>query len=606
MSILNYEATSDDGFGNIEKVTAQTEPSKARFNPMQSWMNASKIIDQEFNDVFPAAQTSAANVPSDIQPYAQVQNVPFPQQLGMDGMMTPQEQALADAYQGVPVSNREPQDSASLGFPNMPYDLGYLPGMPYPGTSPEAAGGPSQGATPDPVQAAALGAMYSPEAVEAQVMQDQQAMGGFGYNRPMTPEMSPFGSMGATADQPSTTPFDDDWMRAQEQGGSNPQQIQRADSIIKTASMQNDGSNNAGGVDASNDPIMVRRLGALASDPAKRREAYMKRLNTAFLQSIALDTMASIMGVKSRAGQFMEMTQKAIDAEMKFDDEERLAEINRSVFFPGGVYNPPANAREAFDRAIMAGASAEEAAAISGHLPEGDEVGFDSYYRERPDGSVETIYVPKGQAPPMGSTPASGVATHNADLLVPSGSGNVPTDIAVPQEIMRLEEEAKKLEEAGDVQGAQKNRMLADMIRQKVYGSRANVSSDQRQWFEDLWGPYYKPNPAAPNKIPEPFYAKPSNGPNGEMIQNEDREPLSKSDLLELWQKAPREFIVYDKYGKPVRVRPYSMISGGPNTGVNPYPKEVSVNILRANPTPEMLQQFIEVYGAENLPEEFV
>jgi hypothetical protein len=411
-------------------------------------------------------------------------------------------------------------------------------------------------------------------------------------------------SEGAMA--PAPTPFDDDWMRAQEQGGANPQQIQRADAIIKTASMQNDGTNTAGGVDASNDPIMVRRLGALASDPAARREAYMKRLNTAFLQSIALDTMASLMGVPSRAAQFMEMTQKAIDAEMKFDDEERLAEINRAVFFPGGLYNPPANAREAFDRAIMAGASPEEAAAISGHLPEGDEVGFDSYYRERPDGSVETIYVPKGQAPPMGSPPASGVATHNADLLTPKGSGNVPTDIAVPQEIMRLEEEAKRLEEAGQAEEAQKNRMLADMIRQKVYGSRANVSSDQRQWFEDLWGPYYKPNPAAPNRIPDPFYAKPSTGPNGEPIQNEDRQPLSKSDLLELWQKAPREFIIYDKYGKPVRVRPYSMISGGPNTGVNPYPKEVSINILRANPTPEILQQFVDVYGVDNLPEEFV
>ncbi|MEL0099152.1 MAG: hypothetical protein VW907_06330, partial [Opitutae bacterium] len=98
MAILNYEATSDDGFGNIEKLTAQTEPDKARFNPMQSWMNASKVIDQEFSR--PAAQTFAANVPANVQPYAQANNVPFPQQMSMDGMMTPQEQALADAYQG--------------------------------------------------------------------------------------------------------------------------------------------------------------------------------------------------------------------------------------------------------------------------------------------------------------------------------------------------------------------------------------------------------------------------------------------------------------------------------------------------------------------------
>lgn len=561
MSILNYEASSDDGFGNVETFNAQVEPNKVRFNPMQSWMNASKVIDQEFSR--PAAQTSAQTFglgnPEPVQPYDQMSQNPMG---------------------GLPPAPVQPpqQDPSALGFPNMPYDAPIPQGFPS-----EAPGALPQGD---------------------------------GYTRPMTPEMSPFGSMdvtgGMTADQqvsegvmaPSPTPFDDDWMRAQEDSGSNPQQIQRQSAIIQTAAMQNNGTNTAGGVDASNDPVMVRRLGPLASDPAARREAYMKRLNTAFLQSIALDVMANAMGVKSRSGQFMEMMQKTIDAEMKFDDEERLAGINRSVFFPNGVYDPPANNREAFDRAIMAGASPEEAAAISGHLPEGDEVGFDSYYRERPDGSVETIYIPKGQAPPMGATPASGVAKHNADLLSPSGSGSVPTDIAVPQKIMELEEEAKRLEEAGDVSGAQKNRTLADMIRQKVYGSRANVSSDQRQWFEDLWGPYYKPNPAAPNKIPDPFYAKPSEGPDGEMIQNEDRQPLSKSDLLELWQKAPREFIVYDKYGKPVRVRPYSMISGGPNTGVNPYPKEVSMNILRANPTPEMLQQFVDVYGVENLPEE--
>ncbi|NDB65841.1 MAG: hypothetical protein EB168_09265 [Euryarchaeota archaeon] len=70
MSILNYEASADDGFGNIEKFNAQVEPEKVRFDPMQSWMNASKIIDQEFGKT--SAQTFPANVPADIQPYAEV------------------------------------------------------------------------------------------------------------------------------------------------------------------------------------------------------------------------------------------------------------------------------------------------------------------------------------------------------------------------------------------------------------------------------------------------------------------------------------------------------------------------------------------------------
>lgn len=558
MSILNYEASSDDGFGNVETFNAQVEPNKVRFNPMQSWMNASKVIDQEFSK--PAAQTFAANVPQNLQPYAEKTNQPYQD---IESQFRPNYQAPQWNMMGQqPVSMQPPQqDPAALGFANMPYDF---------------TGGPSQGATPDPVQAAALGSMYSPEAVEAQVM------GGM-------PNMTADQQVAQGAMQPSPTPFDDDWMRAQEDSGSSQPEIQRQAAVIQTAARQNNGSNTAGGIEASQDPIMKSRLGPLASDPTKRREAYMKRLNTAFLQSIALDAMAAAMGVKSRSGQFMEMMQKTIDAEMKFDDEERLAGINRSVFFPNGVYDPPANKREAFERAIRAGASPEEAAAISGHLPE-EEVGFDTYYKERPDGSVETIYVPKGQAPPQGATQASGVATHNAGLMNPS-AGSTPADIKVVDEIIATRKAAKEAAERGDTELATALGTRADMLEKKSMGSRSRPN--YLGYFNSLYG-YLFDRGQYDDTDPTPFF-----------YPNNPEKPFTKADFMQYWMKSPAPFKVLDQDGKPVTIQPWSSFNQIED-GSAPYPSEVSVNILRANPSVDMFNKFVQVYGVDKLPPEFV
>ncbi|NDB65842.1 MAG: hypothetical protein EB168_09270, partial [Euryarchaeota archaeon] len=448
--------------------------------------------------------------------------------------MTPQEMAYQNSYNQPPQPDMDYMpDPTALGFANMPYDL---------------TGGPSQGAAPTPVQPAALGSMYSPEAVEAQVMQDDQVMGGSGYSRPMMPGMEAFGSMnqtsGMSADQQfadgamkpgvtssAGTEYDDEWMRAHEQSGSSPEYTEAHNAITITAANQTDGSNMAGGVDASDDPVMRQRLGALASDPAKRREAYMKRLNTAFFQSLALDVMANALGVKSRSGQFMEMIQKTIDAEMKFDDEERLAEINRSVFFPNGSYDPPSNKRDAFDRALLAGASPEEASAISGHMPEGEEVGYDTYFKSRSDGSVETIYVPKGQAPPEGSTPASGVATHNAKALGIKNGEELPADARTAQRIVDLQKKARDLRAAGREAEANAAQTEADLLTKIATGSRSNPETGKRQMFESLWGAYFKPDQNG--KIKDTFFLKPDADGDGKRVA------LTKNDLFQMFLNMP-------------------------------------------------------------------
>ena len=255
---------------------------------------------------------------------------------------------------------------------------------------------------------------------------------------------------------------DQDWNATMEQAQVPSGTKQQAAATIATSAAQNNGASTVGGQDASTDPAMARQWGELAYDPTKRKEEYTKRMNTIFMQSMLLDVAANAMGVKSRAGVFMEHQMKVLEGEMKFDDQQRLYDITQGVFYPNGAYDPPATQREAFDRAMALGATAEEASAITGYMP-ADNTGYDTYYKAGPDGQVETIYVPKGQAPPPGATDASGIATHNADLLNPT-AGDDPTAMQVEAQVNAWTVEADKLEAAGDTAGANALRLRAEQL----------------------------------------------------------------------------------------------------------------------------------------------
>ena len=256
---------------------------------------------------------------------------------------------------------------------------------------------------------------------------------------------------------------DQDWNATLEQAQVPPAQQAQQNAVIGTSAKQNDGSSTVGGAPAADDPAMQRQWGELAYDPTKRKEQYTKRMNTIFMQSMLLDVAAKIMKVPSRAGAFMEHSMKMLESEMKFDDQQRLYNITQGVFYPNGVYDPPSTQREAFERAMALGATAEEAAAISGYMPEDPEFGFDTYYKAKPDGSVETIYVPKGQAPPPGVTDTSGIATHNAELNNPS-AGSDPASMKVEAQVNAWNLKADEMEAAGDVAGAAELRTRADNL----------------------------------------------------------------------------------------------------------------------------------------------
>lgn len=558
-----------DIFGNSTTIKADIpddEPQRKRFNPMASWMNASQVMDEEFSSApaFGAETFPAQN--------AAVDPSALPTEFNMGQGFQP------NALYGTDMSQQ--QDPAALGFANMPYDL---------------TGGPSQGA---------------------------------GMARPMTPEMAPFGSMdvtgGMTADQQMSegamavdqqvTPFDDQWMRDQEsvtsgavqtavdkewldsskQSGASDQEVQMHQAAISTAASQHDGSNTVGGRDAMTDPVLKERLGDLTSNPTKRREAYMKRMSAMLLQSFMLELAAKSMGVESRASQFTQQAMKMMEAEIKFDDEERLFQIQKAVFYPGGQYSPPATKQEAFDRAIKAGGSIDEAAAMSGHIPA--DAGFDTYYVEGDDGKIKTIYVPKGSTPPPGSTSASTVAQYNAEL---TSGGKTSAAVKDVELIISHEDEAKRLRSEGKNQEAKYHENFAKDLRKRLNMSGGLPGSSKSAFWNSLFAPrfkqYYQDQSSGMSSGTSlPFAIVNPDGSKGDKIL--------PTDFFNNWA-SQYSFDVYEG-DKLVTIQGWPSIREEEPIG-QPIVPAAALEMLRQNPSPQNIDFFVITYGRDALPEEY-
>jgi len=558
-----------DIFGNSTTIKADIpddEPQRKRFNPMASWMNASQVMDEEFSSApaFGAETFPAQN--------AAVDTSALPTEFNMGQGFQP------NALYGTDMSQQ--QDPAALGFANMPYDL---------------TGAPSQGG---------------------------------GISRPMTPEMAPFGSMdvtgGMTADQQmaeevmavdqQVTPFDDQWMRDQEavtsgavqttvdkewldtgeQYGASAQELQQHQAVISTAASEHDGSNTVGGRDAMNDPVLRERLGDLTSNPTKRRESYMKRMSAMLLQSFMLELAAKSMGVESRASQFTQQAMKMMEAEIKFDDEERLFQIQKAVFYPGGQYSPPATKQEAFDRAIAAGGSVDEAAAMSGHIPA--DAGFDTYYVEGDNGKIKTIYVPKGSTPPPGSTSASTVAQYNAEL---TSGGKTSAAVKDVELIISHEEEAKRLRSQGKNQEANYHENFAKDLRKRLRMTEGLPGSSKSAFWNSLFAPRFKQ-----------YYEDQSTGYNSSnslpfSMVNPDGSKGDKILPTELFNMRGNEYS-FDLYEGDKRIT----IQGWPSLRedepiAKPIVPAAALEILKQNPSPQNIEFFIITYGRDALPKEY-
>ena len=147
-------------------------------------------------------------------------------------------------------------------------------------------------------------------------------------------------------------------------------------------------------VAAVEDPLK-KFWGKYADDPAKRKQKYLDSLSSIWRKAAIMDAIAAATGGESRAPQFMTMMSQRMDAIAKFDDEERLHNIFKAVYYnpETGVYNAPKDKTDAYERAIKLGASPAEAKKIFGYQPEPDNQLVEWYYKDPVTGEYVTEHV---------------------------------------------------------------------------------------------------------------------------------------------------------------------------------------------------------------------
>jgi hypothetical protein len=180
--------------------------------------------------------------------------------------------------------------------------------------------------------------------------------------------------------------------------------------------------NDVGGVDVSEASpekrqALERTWGKWTYNPRQRRDRYMEQLNSIYRKGAWLDAIAGLTGNPSRSGAYIQRAVAKMEAMQMFDQEERIYNIWRDVYFrPDGTYDAPANKAEAARRARRLGASPQEVKKIYGWTEEGPDL--QQWYRVV-DGELETTQTkgkkvkPKGDGWIMG-TPPSGLQTGTA------------------------------------------------------------------------------------------------------------------------------------------------------------------------------------------------
>ena len=132
-----------------------------------------------------------------------------------------------------------------------------------------------------------------------------------------------------------------------------------------------------------------RIWGNYAYDPEDARKRYEDSMQDILRKSMMLNLLAQLTGGKSMAGAFVEASTKRLEIEEKFKDQGRLQDIQRGIYYTqDGLYDPPKNQQEAFDRAMKFGASPALAEKISGYAPAEDTRAYSNWYNTQ-TGEVE-------------------------------------------------------------------------------------------------------------------------------------------------------------------------------------------------------------------------
>ena len=133
---------------------------------------------------------------------------------------------------------------------------------------------------------------------------------------------------------------------------------------------------------------LERTWGQWAYNPAERKKKFLQQLNSIYSKAAWLDAIAGITGGRSRSGQYIQRAISRMEAIEKYDQEERLLNIWRDVYYtPDGAYDAPATKREAHERAIRLGAKPAEAEAIYGWTPAAEDL---QQWHRIVDGEMQT------------------------------------------------------------------------------------------------------------------------------------------------------------------------------------------------------------------------
>lgn len=132
-----------------------------------------------------------------------------------------------------------------------------------------------------------------------------------------------------------------------------------------------------------------RIWGNYAYNPKDAQKRYEDSMQDILRKSMMLNLLAQLTGGKSMAAPFVEMSTKRLEMEETFKDQGRLQDIQRGIYYTqDGLYDPPKNQQEAFDRAMKFGASPALAEKISGYAPAEDTRDYNNWYNTE-TGEVE-------------------------------------------------------------------------------------------------------------------------------------------------------------------------------------------------------------------------
>lgn len=133
----------------------------------------------------------------------------------------------------------------------------------------------------------------------------------------------------------------------------------------------------------------ARIWGNYEYNPEDAQKRYEDSMQDILRKSMMLNLLAQLTGGKSMAGDFIEASTKRLELEEKFKDQGRLQDIQRGIYYTqDGLYDPPKNQQEAFDRAMKFGASPALAEKISGYAPAEDTRAYSNWYNTQ-TGEVE-------------------------------------------------------------------------------------------------------------------------------------------------------------------------------------------------------------------------